>query len=223
MRVIEQAGGQAVDSFRKLFDELTFGALGGAAPEVTLMGSRAALEAANAQALSGDFTARGRIPDLVRSFIDASRAFNASGKGFVSDRARAIDIVSAFMNPSVAGMGSSPPGFLVPLPSPGFPLDDFLPLPGFAHGGSIRVGGFGGTDSQLVAFRATPGEQVRVGANDDQIVQAISAGGSGIARLLIKMLDGQQETNRHLADLEEENRRLRREMRFATEGMKKAS
>ncbi len=30
--------------------------------------------------------------------------------------------------------------------------------PSFAHGGSFRVGGSGGPDSQLVSFRATPGE-----------------------------------------------------------------
>lgn len=35
-------------------------------------------------------------------------------------------------------------------------------LPGFATGGSFVVGGAGGTDSQLVAFRATPGERVDV-------------------------------------------------------------
>jgi hypothetical protein len=36
-------------------------------------------------------------------------------------------------------------------------------FPGFAQGGSFTVGGSGGTDSQLVAFRATPGEPVAVG------------------------------------------------------------
>jgi tape measure domain-containing protein len=35
-------------------------------------------------------------------------------------------------------------------------------LPGFATGGSFTVGGSGGTDSQLVAFRATPGEKVSI-------------------------------------------------------------
>lgn len=35
-------------------------------------------------------------------------------------------------------------------------------LPGFASGGSFRVGGAGGTDSQLVAFRASPDETVSV-------------------------------------------------------------
>ncbi len=38
-------------------------------------------------------------------------------------------------------------------------------IPGFAMGGGFTVGGSGGIDSQLVAFRATPGEQVTV-SND---------------------------------------------------------
>jgi hypothetical protein len=39
---------------------------------------------------------------------------------------------------------------------------DFKKLFGFASGGSFTVGGSGSTDSQLVAFRATPGEEVSV-------------------------------------------------------------
>lgn len=35
-------------------------------------------------------------------------------------------------------------------------------LPGFATGGSFMVGGSGGTDSQLVQFKATPGERVTI-------------------------------------------------------------
>ncbi len=38
----------------------------------------------------------------------------------------------------------------------------FKNLFGFAHGGQFKVGGVGGTDSQLVAFWATPGETVTV-------------------------------------------------------------
>jgi hypothetical protein len=37
---------------------------------------------------------------------------------------------------------------------------------GFASGGSFDVGGGGGVDSQLVMFKATPGEHVSVGQND---------------------------------------------------------
>jgi hypothetical protein len=36
---------------------------------------------------------------------------------------------------------------------------------GFATGGSFDVGGGGGVDSQIVAFKATPGEHVSVGGN----------------------------------------------------------
>jgi tape measure domain-containing protein len=38
----------------------------------------------------------------------------------------------------------------------------FISALGFAQGGSFMVGGGGGTDSQMVAFRATPGERVTV-------------------------------------------------------------
>lgn len=48
-------------------------------------------------------------------------------------------------------------------PSSGGGLGGFFSgLFGFANGGSFTVGGAGGTDSQLVAFRATPGETVEV-------------------------------------------------------------
>jgi len=38
----------------------------------------------------------------------------------------------------------------------------FVNLPGLAYGGNFDVGGTGGTDSQIVAFRATPGENINV-------------------------------------------------------------
>lgn len=40
-------------------------------------------------------------------------------------------------------------------------------LPGFATGGNFTVGGNGGTDSQLVQFRATPGEMVNITHGND--------------------------------------------------------
>lgn len=46
--------------------------------------------------------------------------------------------------------------------SPGSLVGGIGKLFGFAHGGAFTVGGSGGADSQLVAFRATPGEQVTV-------------------------------------------------------------
>lgn len=40
-------------------------------------------------------------------------------------------------------------------------------VPGFKTGGSFEVGGFGGTDSQRVAFDATPGEMVNITKGND--------------------------------------------------------
>lgn len=59
------------------------------------------------------------------------------------------------------------------------PVGNFLKsaLPGFQHGGRFTVGGSGGPDSQLVAFRATPGEPVAVG---DRFVGRNNGGGSTI-------------------------------------------
>lgn len=52
----------------------------------------------------------------------------------------------------------------------------------FATGGTFNVGGTGGTDSQVVAFRATPGEQVAV-STPQQVRHGAGAGqqGSGAA------------------------------------------
>lgn len=50
-------------------------------------------------------------------------------------------------------------------------------LPGHATGGSWTVSGSGGTDSQVVAFRATPGERVTVATPEQQ--QAAAAGRKG--------------------------------------------
>lgn len=47
--------------------------------------------------------------------------------------------------------------------------------PGFATGGSFTVGGSGGTDSQLVRFRGTPGERVTITRPDQQM------GGAGVS------------------------------------------
>ena len=46
--------------------------------------------------------------------------------------------------------------------------DIFKSLAGYANGGSFGVGGSGGTDSQLVAFRASPNEQVTIQTPNQQ-------------------------------------------------------
>lgn len=53
-------------------------------------------------------------------------------------------------------------------------LGNIASLLGFANGGAFDVGGTGGTDSQLVAFRATPGESVEIRRPDQK------SGGGGV-------------------------------------------
>lgn len=66
----------------------------------------------------------------------------------------------------------------------------------FAGGGSFTVGGSGGTDSQVMSFRATPGEMVDVrtpgqdaasGGGDTYIIDARGADRSGLATLASKI------------------------------------
>lgn len=74
--------------------------------------------------------------------------------------------------PGLLGLGGGTPGsanFVGPLQpgttSPGLGtllLNGIQSLLGFANGGTFTVGGAGGVDSQVVAFRATPGERVDV-------------------------------------------------------------
>jgi len=77
-----------------------------------------------------------------------------------------------------------------------------LDLQGFATGGSFTVGGAGGTDSQLVAFRATPGEEVSIRTPGQQAanggtfyIDARGADAGGLARLeqTIRNLNGSIE------------------------------
>jgi phage-related minor tail protein len=55
-----------------------------------------------------------------------------------------------------------------------------LPVPGFATGGSFMVGGEGGTDQNLVAFRASRGERVDVLTPAQQAAQAQGQGGNAM-------------------------------------------
>lgn len=85
----------------------------------------------------------------------------------------------------------------------------------FATGGSFTVGGSGGTDSQMVAFRATPGEKVTVTPPDKlpgggvTVIQnnTINAGGGGadIERRILAAM--RQAKNEAVAAVIEANRR----------------
>lgn len=64
-------------------------------------------------------------------------------------------------------------------------------IPGLATGGAFQVGGSGGTDSQLVAFRATPGEQVSVNPPN----KTSPEGGSPMALKVVNVVDPAEAVN----------------------------
>ncbi|MGE0153033.1 MAG: phage tail tape measure protein [Reyranellaceae bacterium] len=75
----------------------------------------------------------------------------------------------------------------------------FAGLHDFARGGSFRVGGVGGTDSQMVAFNATPGELVDVRTpgqagrrGGDVVVNVVNNTGDGVRQERSSGPDGQQ-------------------------------
>jgi len=77
-----------------------------------------------------------------------------------------------------------------------FGLDTlFSSFPGFATGGDFTVGGSGGTDSKMVAFRATPGEQVSIRTPGQQT--SGSGGKSGVVvNQTLNITTGVQQTVR---------------------------
>lgn len=165
-RVIEQAGAASVGSLQKLLAELTYGGLSGGTAVQSYGGLGAAFEATRAQSLAGDAAARARLGELIPQFLAASQAVNASSGAYFADRDRAIALLEA--------LG--------------------VTLPGFAAGGSFTVAGAGGIDSQLVAFRATPGERVTVSNGNDQLARTIATAGAqqtdAITRELAAMRQG---------------------------------
>lgn len=88
---------------------------------------------------------------LFENAASALSDFVTQGKARFSDFTRSVlnDIFNIIMRLQLMRL-------LTTLGVPG------LGVPGFATGGAFTVGGSGGTDSQLVAFRATPGEHVAV-------------------------------------------------------------
>lgn len=106
----------------------------------------------------GMMRVRERVTDLAagaeNAFVNAFKGmedalvkFITTGKLEFSSLARSIiaDITRIAIQKSIIGPLTAPGGLLR-----------------FADGGSFTVGGTGGTDSQTVAFRATPGEQVTI-------------------------------------------------------------
>jgi len=116
-----------------------------------------------------EFTGLNRVAENVsQSFGSAledmlidGASWRDSLAGFLKDIAREILRVAALtplMNSIKQGITSA-----FGSGGGGFNLGSlFSSLPGFADGGSFQVGGTGGIDSQLVAFRASPNERVTI-------------------------------------------------------------
>lgn len=111
------------------------------------------------QVLTGAFnSAEDALTDMITGFTEgwdkglenAKEAFKNFIDAVLQDLTRLL-IRQALLNLLFSGATGSPP---VISPGPGF-----APL---QHGGQWNVGGSGGPDSQIVAFRATPGEHVAV-------------------------------------------------------------
>lgn len=69
---------------------------------------------------------------------------------------------------------------------------------GFANGGSFDVGGSGGTDSQMVSFKATPGEHVQVGGGsggDIYITNNVAVTSPQVTKSDVLVAMGQTQTS----------------------------
>jgi hypothetical protein len=154
-----------------------------------------ALEAATRKAREAlDFA-----KDATKGFLQDLRSGLASGKSLFETFGNAVSNVldkvlskmeDAFVNNLFASDGLSGVGGVAG--SAGGGIFDgigtfFKSLFGFANGGSFQVGGVGGIDSQLVAFKASPNETVSVtkpgqsiGGSSGVVVNIINNNGSSV-------------------------------------------
>ncbi len=111
---------------------------------------------------------------MLDTIVDAGRAKDVwlslgdAALGLASDVEKAVlqlTVLNPLLN-ALSGGATQLPTFS--LSSVGDALAGVFDSTGFASGGSFDVGGSGGTDSQLVAFRATPGEHVKIGPDNDR-------------------------------------------------------
>lgn len=93
--------------------------------------------------------------DLQSAFQGIGSSIADALKGTKEWRDVLRDMLSQIARLALSGLGQMG-GF------GGFLSSIFGSLMGFANGGSFTVGGAGGVDSQLIAFRATPGEMVDI-------------------------------------------------------------
>ena len=117
----------------------------------------------------GDLT-KSKTAEMAQAWADMAKRAIGSVKGMV-DAFKSGDIAGGLQ--SLLDLVVNVIGMLSKIgvlggQSGGIGIPSNAGSPGFSTGGSFMVGGSGGVDSQLVQFRATPGEQVRVDRRGDQ-------------------------------------------------------
>ncbi len=90
-----QTNTQVVTAMRELRDSLKLGNLSPLSPEDKLAEARAQFERTAAAAAGGDSAAALRVPAAAQALLEASRAYNASGPGYVSDFNRVNEVLNA--------------------------------------------------------------------------------------------------------------------------------
>jgi hypothetical protein len=147
-------------------------AAGGVAAEGLETGDRIGPLGAMADGLDIAEALRGGVRASQDALDDAANAFAdtfARGMGRVLDgdiRGLFSDLLRDVMGEALRGLGRSLFGAMGGGKSGGGNIFGAilggLKIPGFKTGGSFKVGGAGGADSQLMQFRATPGEMVDI-------------------------------------------------------------
>lgn len=100
---------------------------------------------------------------LQKDMLDPARLAAKGVKGIFADLKKSLgktlrSLAGSFLSAGLGSFGGKSKSGL---------FGGLQNMMGFAQGGSFTVGGAGGTDSQLVAFRATPGEMVDVSKKND--------------------------------------------------------
>lgn len=149
-------------------------------------------------AVAGADLAKQSVDSFASHTTDAFTEMARSGKldfasmadAIISDILRMTSRMLIFR--AVSGALGTQPGSLFG-PRQATPTGEYGYTPDFAKGGSFIVGGSGGTDSQFVPIRATPGERVTVETPAQQRrgprTQIAPAGQSGGDNVLVQIID----------------------------------
>ncbi|MGH7310678.1 MAG: tape measure protein, partial [Candidatus Rokuibacteriota bacterium] len=148
------------DSIRELVELFQGAAIGGETFDRGVAAAANSLQDATAQTHEMSTAAHDLGLTFSSAFEEAvlgANRFSEVLQGLLQDLAR-IALRLLIMQPLIEALGGTKtiPGLLSGLGTA------IRGLFGFQHGGSFTVGGSGAPDSQLVAFRASPGEQVTV-------------------------------------------------------------